>query len=714
MSEKKTILVVDENISNRKILYKIFSDDYEIIEVENEKQAVEILKEKYKYISLILIDIVLSVIDNYAFLKKSKSMPELAIIPVVVTAQKYCEYDEVNVLSMGAADFFANPYKPQIIKYRVANIINLRETAAFANIIENDMLTGLYTQEAFYKVAKDLLRENPNKQYDIVCMDIENFKLVNDMYGELEGDRLLCFVGECFEKFIQPTGGYASRICSDVFLGIIPCFGQSYEVDMVKTINDALAFYMANMKIVIKFGIYKPSGLPLTIRAMCDRAKLAVESIKFKYDVFYAFYNEEIGIHLYEEQQITAEMKYALEKKQFHVYFQPKYNLQNDRIAGAEALVRWIHPKKGLISPANFIPLFERNGFITDLDRYVWDNTCKKIREWRDKGYKTVPISVNVSRTDIYNPALPDILMQIVAKHGLIPKELHLEITETAYTENPKQIIQAVAHLKSLGFIIEMDDFGSGYSSLNMLSELPIDVLKLDMKFIQCNSQQSSCKNILSFIISLAKWLDLLVVAEGVETHEQVERLRNMDCNYVQGFYYAKPMPAEDFGSLLKNSEIDDEEDFENMHFNTGHVEASIPTGVKKMKTMLIVDDVEINRAVLVETFKELYNIVEADNGSVALNYINEHYNEIEIVLLDLIMPEIDGFQVLREMRKNENTRWIPVIITSQSGENSEAKSLLLGASDFIAKPYDTSVCIRRVENVVAYAMMKEQERHKN
>ncbi|MGE4213650.1 MAG: EAL domain-containing protein [Anaerotignaceae bacterium] len=707
MAEKKTILVVEENATNRKILCKILADKYEVLGTESGDQAFEILREKQKDISLVLFDIVASVIDGCTFLRKCKSIPMLATIPVVVIAQKNSEVDLLKALSSGAADFFIKPYKPEIIKYLVANIINLHETTTVVNNFENDVLTGIYTKETFNLRAKDLLQKNPDKQYDVVCMDIENFKLVNDMYGELEGDRLLCFVADCFEKIIKHKGGYSGRLGSDVFVGILPWFGQNYQVEMVDVVNEALASYPLNMKIVVKFGIYQHGGLTLTIRAMCDRAKLAVESIKGKYDVLYTFYNEEIGSRLQEEQQITSEMKRALEKKQFQVYFQPKYNLHNDKIAGAEALVRWTHPQKGIMPPASFIPLFERNGFITDLDRYVWDNTCKKIREWRDKGYKTVPISVNVSRTDIYNPVLPDILMQTVCKYGLTPEELHLEITETSYTENPKQIIHAVEHLKSLGFIIEMDDFGSGYSSLNMLNELPIDILKLDMKFIQNDCDERNNKNILSFIISLAKWLDLLVVAEGVETYEQVQRLRNMDCTYVQGYYYAKPMPSEDFENLLISSQIDDEEVSSNLYFDTGQIEITLAS---EKKTMLIVDDVEINRAVLVETFRQRYTTVEADNGAVAMEYINEHYNEIEIVLLDLIMPVVDGFQMLCEMRKNDNTKWIPVIITSQSGESSEAKSLAMGASDFIAKPYDRSVCIRRVENVVARAKLREQE----
>ncbi|MEG1799761.1 MAG: EAL domain-containing protein, partial [Synergistaceae bacterium] len=213
--------------------------------------------------------------------------------------------------------------------------------------------------------------------------------------------------------------------------------------------------------------------------------------------------------------------------------FQPKYNLKTEQLAGAEALVRWMHPKRGIMAPAQFIPLFEKNGFITDLDLYIWEECCKKMRDWIDAGHLPIAVSVNVSRTDVYNPNLPELLVSLIRKYKLSPRNLHLEITETAYTENPEQLIEVVSRLKSLGFVIEMDDFGTGYSSLNMLSELPIDVLKLDIKFIQSEEKKGHSKSILSFIISLAKWLNLSVIAEGVETKAQVELLQSLNCEYV-------------------------------------------------------------------------------------------------------------------------------------------------------------------------------------
>lgn len=284
---------------------------------------------------------------------------------------------------------------------------------------------------------------------------------------------------------------------------------------------------------------------------MCDRALTACNSIKGKYGISFAYYDDTFRQKTLSEQFILDGMRVALKEKQFVVYYQPKYALSTEEIIGAEALVRWQHPQKGLMSPAEFIPLFERNGFITDLDIYVWDAVCSDLNSWIREGKHIIPISVNVSRTDIYNPELPDILCALTDKYGIPISLLHLEITETAYTEDSDQLINTVNKLIELGFLIEMDDFGSGYSSLNMLSELPINILKLDMSFIN-ESANDRKKRILRVITYLARELNLPVVAEGVETEKQVLLLRELGCDYAQGYYYARPKSKEDFIKLMQ------------------------------------------------------------------------------------------------------------------------------------------------------------------
>lgn len=554
MFSQKKVLVVEDNMLNRSLLCQILDSNYMVLEAENGRAALEILKQYGEGISLILLDIVMPVMDGYTFLSIIKANPAYSAIPVIVTTQNDGESDEVAALSHGAADFVAKPYKPQIILHRVANIINLRETAAVINLIQYDRLTGLYGKEYFYQQTKEILLRNPDKQYDIICSDIENFKLINDVLGIATGDRLLRSIAELYKHSME-NRGICGRINSDRFACLLER-RWDYKDEMFSRVSQKINKLMDIQNIVMKWGIYSIEDRSISVEQMCDRALLAASGIKGQYGKFFARYDDALRNKLLREQAIADSMESALAQNQFQIYLQPKYQIRGRTLVGAEALVRWEHPEWGLQSPAQFIPLFEKSGFITKLDQYVWDRACAALREWEDKGIATVPISVNVSRADIYNADLADVLMKTVQKYNLSPKQLHLEITESAYTENPKQIIDTVSGLRELGFVVEMDDFGSGYSSLNMLNEMPIDILKLDMNFIRSETAKPNSKGILRFIIDLARWMRLLVVAEGVETEEQLDRLAESGCDYAQGYYFAKPMPCGEFEALLSDGGV--------------------------------------------------------------------------------------------------------------------------------------------------------------
>lgn len=548
MFSRKKILVVEDNELNRKMLCDILSPVYDVIEAENGQKALDILKEYGEGLSLILLDIVMPVMDGYTFLSVVKADSTYSSIPVIVTTQNDGEADEVAALSYGASDFVAKPYRPLIILHRVASIINLRETASMMNMMQYDRLSGLYSKEFFYQKVRTVLMSNPGIQYDIICSDIENFKLINDVFGVSTGDKLLCTVAEVYKES-QEYNGICGRLNADRFACMVE--RQHYTNAMFQEKIEKINEKMELSSIVIKWGIYTIRNYTIPVDQMCDRALLAAQSIKGQYGKYFAEYDDKLRDLLLREQAITDSMESALNQNQFRVYLQPKYRIKDGLMVGAEALVRWIHPKWGFQSPAEFIPLFEKNGFITKLDQFVWEEACAFMREWDDKGYAPISVSVNVSRADIYNADITDILTGIIQKYDLPPSRLHLEITESAYTENPKQIIDTVAHLRELGFIIEMDDFGTGYSSLNMLNEMPIDLLKLDMKFIQNETAKSDSKGILHFIINLARWMKLGVVAEGVETREQLDFLSENGCDYVQGYYFSKPLPEDEFEILL-------------------------------------------------------------------------------------------------------------------------------------------------------------------
>ncbi len=551
MSKQKQVLVVDDNIINRRILSSILHSEYQILEAADGLEALNILREKQDKIALILLDIMMPVMDGYGFLTAKKGLGDLDNIPVIVTTQQDADDDEIRALSSGANDFVTKPYKPKVIRHRVNNLISLREKSQMVKQLREDSLTGVFNKDYFFNHALELMQEQPEKHFHILCCDIEHFKLINEVFGSETGDQILCLLAECLQDFAG-EGGICGRLQADVFTCCLEA--RDYEESQFQAIVDQMNAMSLQSKIVVKFGIYTLEEADLSINAMCDRAMLTVKSIKGKYGSLFALYDDKMRQALMQNQFIVDNMEQGLTQHEFVVYFQPKHHLVSGAIMGAEALVRWKHPDRGLIPPNHFIPVFETNGFISKLDAYVWETTCQHIRLWMDSGLPVVPVSVNVSRADLYNDGLPSLLQSFLDRYELPPDYLHLEITESAYTQDSKQIVSMVSQLKDLGFMVEMDDFGTGYSSLNTLSELPFDILKLDMRFLDGNQDSQKSDNILRYVMSLASCMNVKVVAEGVETQAQLEKLRAMGCDYAQGYFFARPMPNDEFCAYLQSA----------------------------------------------------------------------------------------------------------------------------------------------------------------
>lgn len=684
MFSRKKILVVEDNALNRSLLCQILSADYDVEEAENGQEALGVLRQFGEGISLILLDIIMPVMDGYTFLSIMKADPSYSSIPVIVTTQNDAESDEVAALSHGATDFVAKPYKPQIILHRVAGIIRLRETAAMINMIQYDRLTGLYSKQYFYQQAGEVLLRNPDQQYDIICSDIENFKLINDVFGVKAGDRLLRGIGNAYAERLKGIG-ICGRLNSDQFACLLK-HRDDYTDDMFIEASILTNGLLDIHNIVMKWGIYNVEDRSVSIEQICDRALLAARSIKGQYGKYFAIYDDTLRNQLLREQAITDSMESALSQNQFLVYLQPKYRIKDEVLVGAEALVRWNHPVWGFLSPAEFIPLFEKNGFITRLDRFVWEKACAVLHDWDERGYYPMSVSVNVSRADIYNEDLADTLVKIIEKYDLDPSRLHLEITESAYTENPKQIIDTVTTLRELGFVIEMDDFGSGYSSLNMLNDMPIDILKLDMKFIRSEMAKPKSQGILQFIINLARWMNLSVVAEGVETKAQLLRLTEIGCDYVQGYYFAKPMPCQEFEGLLDE------------YRGAGIEEPLTDTEIRnELPVLLVADEDEDYRNMVHQAFEGRYRVAGTGDCTDTLAFIAKH-KDIAAVILSLTLPGPDGFKVLKTIQKDRNLWNLPIITTSGPDPELEYMALELGADDFIAKPHLMQSLSKRIQ----------------
>lgn len=570
-----------------------------------------------------------------------------------------------------------------------------------------DSLTGLLSKENFNERVKMIIDENPDKKYEIIVTDIEKFKLINDNYGIYEGDKLLKYIGERIKRLTSDGELVSSRTMADKFFTLIEHGDGRVNNIVDEAINDISKYAEKNNIIIsMKFGVYKIHDNNVPVESMCDRAALAANSIKGNYNVSCAYYDDSIRKKLLMEQTITNEMEKALLEGQFEVYYQPKYDLLTETMAGAEALVRWNHPERGFISPADFVPVFEKNGFITRMDMYVWEKTCEYIAKWKKEYGMTIPISVNVSRKDIYVVNLTEKLLELVEKYGIDQKDLHIEITETAYTEDSEQLIEVINELKEHGFIIEMDDFGSGYSSLNMLSEIPIDILKLDMRFVQGRDLGNN-RNIMNFVMGLAKWMNLLVVAEGVETQEQINVLKALECNYVQGYFYSKPLPAKEFSIQLKAAE--QAAGAELMKYTGEDGELYVQKGGSD-RVLLVIDSVLWNCNLITEYFKDSYTVACTGNGEIAYNYIMDNAEKIDMIIVDLSIPGMSGMELIIKLRTDKHFAAIPIIATSQFGQGGEEMALTLGASDFVQKPYGRGVMIRRVQNLLASNSRKRMD----
>ncbi len=837
MDKKHTILVVDDKLMNRRMLGDMLSDEYNVLEAEDGAVALELVKAHKSNISAIVLDLVMPNLDGFGFLEQFRVLKDIENIPIIVATSESGEDNEAECLKLGAWDFVKKPYNAEIIKYRIKHAINRSEY----NILKElrfreqvDSVTGLYKRGKFIEETQIMLEEHPDEDFAMVHFDIYKFQIFNTLFGMKEGNNLLKYIAQVI-KSMSKTQKYMTycHMEADIFAMCVAYESEAQLAEFLQNIRKELNLYKENYNLVPAFGVYVIEAKNDNIRSMLDKAKLASKECKGNYVKSYAFYTNEISMTIFKEQEIVNNMKTALDEEQFVLYLQPKYELLNNTIQGAEVLVRWKDPQKGMISPGDFIPVFERNGFIMELDYYVWEHTCQLLRKWIDEGRSPSPLSVNLSRVSLYNPNLVSCICGLVEKYNIPPALLQLELTETAYTSNPDAIKSAMSELQKRGFCILMDDFGSGYSSLNVLKDIAVDVLKIDMKFMSKSDYPGRSENILASVVRMAKWLNMPVIAEGVEIQEQVSFLKSISCEYVQGFYFARPMPIEEYEKLafetpkeifnddsksdnfdslwtsesqmemmLSNMlqavavyEFDGDNNIETIRVNNAYYDIfgfknlseyrhnvldyvaedyrdevrdafkeAVYGGLqtecefvrrlsngqtkwinlklkyvnsvgdrhvivgnlsditmtkeadkelqkyrkafssinKEQLTFLVVDDMSTNRRIVKRIFEGKYQIIEAENGQDALNKLEERDFDVDLILLDLWMPVMDGKELLEIRANNEKFGRIPVIvITSEDSEELQQEMLDMGVNDYILKPFVDKAVARRVDNVL-------------
>ncbi len=559
--KRPVMLIADDGEENRVLLASFFKNDYDILEACDGREAIALVENND--VNIMIVDLAMPVMDGYEVLQiiRRRSLD----IPVIVMTVRNNGESEARAMEMGAADFITKPYNPTIVKCRVRNVMarienewqKLEQVAKDQQIvemnatIERDTLTGLYNRATFYKKTAALLKKYRDTKYCIVYLDISCFKVINDLFRVETGNLILKTASYHFLATLDLEKGLCARIEADHFAICIP--EEKLNIaQLIDGLDDTILSLGISHNILFYAGVYPIEDILLPVDQMCDRAHMALNKIKGNYMNRYAYYDASMRDLMLQEQMIVRDMNYALQERQFTIFLQPVYSLNSQHIMSAEALVRWFHPANGMISPGKFIPVFERNGFIVKLDRFVWEEVCRFLKAQRDAGEKVIPVSVNVSRMNFYNLDLLEFLLGLLEKYELEPWMLKLEITESAYTDNPHQLISVVKVFREEGFPVLMDDFGSGYSSLNMLKNLPVDVLKIDMAFVRELEKSERARAILKSIMHLAFDLGMGVVVEGVETKAQVDFLASIGADDIQGYYFSKPLPVPDFVEKLR------------------------------------------------------------------------------------------------------------------------------------------------------------------
>ena len=542
--QKSNVLIVDDAPINRELLAYILQDRYQVFQAENGKQAIEMIESRERIYRLVLLDIQMPVLDGFGFLDYMKKKDLLRNLPVIVISGDSSDASILYAYKLGAVDFFSKPFSPEIVLNRVHNILSLYEHDY------KDDLTGGYNRTGFIRMAENVLYNAKKKSdYALMFFDIKNFKATNELFGIGGGDNILRDFYQRIGKIWNPS--VSARLDTDHFVCLLP---QSH-INM-DTLSQDLKLNVQlggrAMKLYGYCGIYYVEDDDVSVTSMIDRAKLAEESILSDHMQPYVVFDDSMRRKYVNQMELMGEYESAIANDEFKVYYQPVVEASSGNLISAEALVRWIHPQRGMVSPADFIPALENGGHISKLDWFITNRVAELSRERHQAGEPVVPVSVNLSWMDFYDEDMMQGLVELLGSDRVRVGDIRLEITETSYAALESDREGILDQLRKLGSPILLDDFGSGFSSFGMLKRYNFDILKLDMTFTrQIETSPKTC-TIINGIIQMVHHLGIKVIAEGAETEAQVKFLRDNGCDYIQGYYFSKPLPEEDFLAYIQ------------------------------------------------------------------------------------------------------------------------------------------------------------------
>lgn len=414
-------------------------------------------------------------------------------------------------------------------------------------------VTGLNFGSVYFTEAEAFLENSDEKQYCIIALDIENFHLFNHIHGEEKGDKLLQVISQVLLEYQKEHESVLGYFGGDNF-SLLTEYNKNVLEQLCYSIREEIRIQNKTTGFPAGYGVYVIKDKQESVYSMYKHALAALSYVIGNFSCRYCEYDMDMDEKQEEELHLLSEIQRGIEEDEFIFYIQPQIEIESNKIVGGESLIRWHREKKEIVSPGLFIPLMEKNGLVADLDQIIWDKVCAWIRSCLDRGYHPVPISINLSRIDIFSLDVPKYLVSLIEKYDISEEFLKIEITESAYAEDEEYIVGTVNQLREKGFVVMMDDFGSGYSSLNMLKSVPIDILKMDMRFLEINEkEEEKGVGILESVVNMARQMRIPIVVEGVEMQTQENLLRKMGCSYTQGFYYYRPMPVSDFEKILEN-----------------------------------------------------------------------------------------------------------------------------------------------------------------
>ena len=551
---KRTVLIVEDEFINREILASYLEENYDVLKANNGLEALHLIHESLIPISLILLDINMPIMNGFAFLQEIKKEEKYKKIPVIVlTGEKDSELESLN---LGAVDFISKPYNmKEIILARVRRSIELSEDRMIIQAAERDERTGVYNSHIFAEYVNKMDRYNIDGKTDMMVIQIEKMHLFSELHGHERGYDALYLFAKVLKDMALKCDGIVGNYKSEYFMMYLN--RQKDYKKFFREVEERFDLEMQGLTFKFKMGVYHVEDKIEPVESRIRRAKLVCDEIINSNKDKVIIYDNERQKNALFRQQLVSDLKQAISEHQFEVYYQPKMNIQGDTpvLSSAEALIRWNHPELSFISPGVFIPLFEENGDIRLLDRVVWQEAARQIRRWKDIYHRTIPVSVNVSRVDLFDPNIAKTFKEIVDEAEISPHDMYLEITESAYGNETDQIEEIVSKLRKEGFKIEVDDFGSGYSSLNAITSLTFDVLKLDMQFVKTLLTNEKTYNMVKIVAEIAKFLNVMLVAEGVETKEQLDILKKLGYQVIQGYYFSKPVRAVDFEKFIKKED---------------------------------------------------------------------------------------------------------------------------------------------------------------